>query len=300
MPCAFVFARSGASCKCMGNRYTLSFLHWNPPAVVEGVAGADSMTMAEEVRTLAYYAGCAYKEGVAKDVLMASDYHDLLPDRINLRDANILWQQVRQFLGVAEELVPLDDVELSQADWNDIVEQIYAGEVFTKVRLTPAQEPLPPVVHELYFPKYLATIPKDTRTPVAVSATIARLEEVIESHACTSPRANGLVVGRVQSGKTRNYIGLMLKAADEGWNVIIVLTSAIRSLALQTRNRIADEIVNIGANNRQYIHELDFLSSNPANTRAGDELNGDFLYWGVSMKQVDGLERIKNWFNAPG
>lgn len=24
MPCAFVFARSGASCKCMGNRYTLS------------------------------------------------------------------------------------------------------------------------------------------------------------------------------------------------------------------------------------------------------------------------------------
>ena len=258
------------------------------------------MTMAEEVRTLAYYAGCAYKEGVAKDVLMASDYHDLIPERINLRDANILWQQVRQFLGVAEELVPLDDVELSQADWNDIVEQIYAGEVFTKVRLTPAQEPLPPVVHELYFPKYLATIPKDTRTPVAVSATIARLEEVIESHACTSPRANGLVVGRVQSGKTRNYIGLMLKAADEGWNVIIVLTSAIRSLALQTRNRIADEIVNIGANNRQYIHELDFLSSNPANTRAGDELNGDFLYWGVSMKQVDGLERIKNWFNAPG
>ena len=46
------------------------FLQWDSPTVVEGVAGADSMTMAEEVRTLAYYAGCAYKEGVAKDVLM--------------------------------------------------------------------------------------------------------------------------------------------------------------------------------------------------------------------------------------
>ena len=29
-------------------------------------------------------------------------------------------------------------------------------------------------------------------------------------------RAYGLAVGRVQSGKTRNYIGLMFKAIDEG------------------------------------------------------------------------------------
>jgi hypothetical protein len=33
----------------------------------------------------------------------------------------------------------------------------------------------------------------------------------------------GLVVGHVQSGKTANYTGLLCKAADAGYRVIIVL-----------------------------------------------------------------------------
>ena len=33
----------------------------------------------------------------------------------------------------------------------------------------------------------------------------------------------GLVVGSVQSGKTANYTGLICKAADAGFNMIIVL-----------------------------------------------------------------------------
>ncbi|MBO7684659.1 MAG: hypothetical protein J6T51_08050 [Kiritimatiellae bacterium] len=35
-------------------------------------------------------------------------------------------------------------------------------------------------------------------------------------------RAYGLAVGRVQSGKTRNYIGLMFKAIDAGYNTILL------------------------------------------------------------------------------
>ena len=53
-------------------------------------------------------------------------------------------------------------------------------------------------------------------------------------------RAYGLAVGRVQSGKTRNYIGLLFKAIDDGYNTIIVLTSKNNLLAQQTHRRVAD------------------------------------------------------------
>lgn len=48
----------------------------------------------------------------------------------------------------------------------------------------------------------------------------------------------GLVVGHVQSGKTANYIGLISKAADAGYKVIIVLGGMLNSLRNQTQARI--------------------------------------------------------------
>ena len=48
----------------------------------------------------------------------------------------------------------------------------------------------------------------------------------------------GLVVGHVQSGKTANYIGLIAKAADAGYKVVIVLGGMLNSLRNQTQSRI--------------------------------------------------------------
>ncbi|MEJ8841898.1 Z1 domain-containing protein [Lacibacter sp. H375] len=48
----------------------------------------------------------------------------------------------------------------------------------------------------------------------------------------------GLVVGQVQSGKTGNYIGLINKAADTGYKLIIVLAGMHDSLRSQTQIRI--------------------------------------------------------------
>lgn len=44
----------------------------------------------------------------------------------------------------------------------------------------------------------------------------------------------GLCIGDVQSGKTSNYIGLINKAADAGYRVIILLTGVIEKLRRQT------------------------------------------------------------------
>lgn len=53
----------------------------------------------------------------------------------------------------------------------------------------------------------------------------------------------GLVVGHVQSGKTANYTGLICKAADAGYQVIIVLAGLLNSLRNQTQERIDSDFM---------------------------------------------------------
>ena len=48
----------------------------------------------------------------------------------------------------------------------------------------------------------------------------------------------GLVVGHVQSGKTSNYCGLINKAADAGYKVIVVLAGLHKNLRSQTQMRL--------------------------------------------------------------
>ena len=48
----------------------------------------------------------------------------------------------------------------------------------------------------------------------------------------------GLVVGHVQSGKTANYTGLICKAADAGYKLIVVLAGLHKNLRSQTQMRL--------------------------------------------------------------
>ena len=47
-----------------------------------------------------------------------------------------------------------------------------------------------------------------------------------------------MVVGDVQSGKTSNYTGLVAKAIDTGYKMIIVITGIHNSLRSQTQKRL--------------------------------------------------------------
>ena len=53
----------------------------------------------------------------------------------------------------------------------------------------------------------------------------------------------GLVVGQVQSGKTANYTGLICKAADAGFGLIIVLAGIHNNLRSQTQIRIDESFL---------------------------------------------------------
>ena len=53
----------------------------------------------------------------------------------------------------------------------------------------------------------------------------------------------GLIIGDVQSGKTATYIGLICKAADAGYKVVILLAGITESLRKQTQERIDEGII---------------------------------------------------------
>ena len=56
-------------------------------------------------------------------------------------------------------------------------------------------------------------------------------------------KRRGMVVGHVQSGKTANYTGLICKAADAGYKVIIVIAGIHNNLRNQTQIRIDEGFV---------------------------------------------------------
>lgn len=77
---------------------------------------------------------------------------------------------------------------------------------------------------------------------------------------CADPKSpgpwdrRGMVVGNVQSGKTSNYTGLINKAADAGYKMIIVIAGIHNTLRKQTQERIDEGF--IGRNSAQLLKRV--------------------------------------------
>ena len=68
-------------------------------------------------------------------------------------------------------------------------------------------------------------------------------------------RRDGLVAGHVQSGKTANYIGLICKAADAGYKLIVVLAGIDNSLRSQTQLRVDEGFLGFDTQYQQRYDE---------------------------------------------
>jgi len=78
----------------------------------------------------------------------------------------------------------------------------------------------------------------------------------------------GLVVGLVQSGKTANYTGLICKAADAGFNFIIVLAGIHNNLRSQTQSRLDEGFLGFDTQfERVYANNADNKIGVGLNTR---------------------------------
>ncbi|WP_143267743.1 Z1 domain-containing protein [Amycolatopsis alba] len=75
------------------------------------------------------------------------------------------------------------------------------------------------------------------------NATRHVVERLSEPTRAEPYQAKGLVVGYVQSGKTANFTGVIAKAVDAGYRLIIVLTGTTNMLREQTQRRVDMELV---------------------------------------------------------
>ncbi len=141
----------------------------------------------------------------------------------------------------------------------------------------------------------------------------------------------GMVVGQVQSGKTSNYTGLVNKASDAGYKLIIVLAGMHDSLRSQTQIRIDEGF--LGFNSQRslqysntnkigvgFYNPIDSSTNQPidlpANALTSSHLNGDFnrkvaQSAGIHLKSSDPivavvkkngsiLKNLISWFAAWG
>lgn len=143
--------------------------------------------------------------------------------------------------------------------------------------------------------------------------------ELLEDPQRTDPwDRRGLVVGHVQSGKTSNYSGLICKAADAGYKIIIVLAGLHNNLRSQTQVRLEESFLGyettLDRDPGLPIGVAEFgedLKTNSATTRAD---NGDFSkaiakhFHGISpeerpwlfvvKKQKTVLTALLNWIQT--
>jgi hypothetical protein len=78
----------------------------------------------------------------------------------------------------------------------------------------------------------------DTPMDALSDATDEIMAQLEDPHRIGPWDRRGLVVGHVQSGKTANYAGLMCKAGDSGYRLIIVLAGMHNALRKQTQQRL--------------------------------------------------------------
>jgi hypothetical protein len=117
----------------------------------------------------------------------------------------------------------------------------------------------------------------DARNVVELDdSTTDVLRRLADPEAAQARQAKGLVVGYVQSGKTAHYTGVIAKAADAGYRLIIVLAGTINILRDQTQRRLDKELVGWELLNDDY---------------EGDPEESEFVHHGALPSNIGGF----NW-----
>ena len=100
-------------------------------------------------------------------------------------------------------------------------------------------------IEDLYWADYKAYLSSQNNWTKGTSGTLTKLDEITDDilKLCSDPEGKpstrkGMVVGNVQSGKTANYLGLITKAADAGYKVIIIVAGMLEELRKTDTNKI--------------------------------------------------------------
>ncbi len=99
-----------------------------------------------------------------------------------------------------------------------------------------------------------------------------------------------MLLGKIQSGKTKTFLGTIALGFDNGFDVAIILTKGTKALARQTLSRVRREFAPFHAEDRLQMHDIMTV---PAGL-TGYELSHKLIF--VAKKQSDNLDRLAKLF----
>lgn len=124
-----------------------------------------------------------------------------------------------------------------------------------------------------------------------LSNCIATVVEKLEKEA-TSGDKPGMLLGNIQSGKTRGFVGAIARAFDQGFDVTLVLTKGTKTLSAQTVARLSADFAEFIDEDEIIVHDIMKLPGKL--TRS--ELSRKIVV--VAKKQARNLDRLISFMRA--
>jgi Z1 domain len=134
-----------------------------------------------------------------------------------------------------------------------------------------------------FYPKFTSD-PEKYRPEVkaCIERSVAKLRQNDTTEACP-----GMLLGKIQSGKTRTFLGVMALAFDNDFDVCVVLTKGTRALAKQTFERIDQEF-------QAFSDEMSIFDIMNMPELSRWEMGRKLVF--VVKKQADNLDRLYDAF----
>lgn len=121
----------------------------------------------------------------------------------------------------------------------------------------------------------------DEKTKLCIENTVRKLSEID-----TSVNKPGMLLGKIQSGKTRTFIGITALSFDNKYDLTIVLTKGTRALAQQTYERLKKEFEEFYREDEVQIFDIMNLPDNLSEW----ELDQKIIM--VVKKETNNLKRL--------
>lgn len=145
---------------------------------------------------------------------------------------------------------------------------------------------MPTNMNGSFFPRFTDT---GTRYGPADLSCIQRTVERLQT-AHTSAERPGMLLGKIQSGKTKTFLGIIALAFDNGFDVAIILTKGTKALARQTLSRVRREFAQFHVDDLFQMHDIMTVPAGLTDY----ELSQKLIF--VAKKQSDNLDRLATLF----
>lgn len=139
-----------------------------------------------------------------------------------------------------------------------------------------------------FYPSFTADLDRyGQEDKMCIESLVERLVAVE-----TSAARPGMLLGKIQSGKTRTFLAAIALSFDNGFDIAIVLTKGTRALTKQTLQRIRSEFESFHQADRVQVFDIMTVPEG----LTGYELGQKLIF--VAKKQSDNLERLEELLKA--